>query len=296
MSELLLPNDSSLFTQGNNDKALIVEGGAMRGIFATGLLDEFIEHKFNPFNFYCGVSAGALNISAYLAGMKERNLKLYTDFATRPEFMSVSRFMKGGHLLDMDWLWQMMQSHLKLDHKKIEQHRFHVGVTDIQKAQTLFKQAKGEALEQLLKVSSTLPIFYRGFPKLHGQAMTDGGIADAIPVRHAIEQGAKQIMVMRSRLKEYQQKPSVFDHLLAYRYRKQPKLALLFKTRAQRYNETLELIRNPPSGVEILEVCPPPAFSVSRLDRSKENLLKSYELGKQAASGVMGQWHNMNNK
>lgn len=296
MSELLLPNDPSQFTQGSNDKALIVEGGAMRGIFATGLLDEFIEHKFNPFNFYCGVSAGALNISAYLAGMKERNLKLYTDFATRPEFMSVSRFMKGGHLLDMDWLWQMMQSHLELDHKKIEQHRFHVGVTDIQKAQTLFKQAKGEALEQLLKVSSTLPIFYRGFPKLHGQAMTDGGIADAIPVRHAIEQGAKQIMVMRSRLKEYQQKTSVFDHLLAYRYRKQPKLAYLFKTRAQRYNQTLQLIRNPPKGVEILEVCPPPSFSISRLDRSKENLLKSYELGKQAASGVMGQWHNMNNK
>lgn len=296
MSDILIPNSPSLFTPGDCDKALIVEGGAMRGIFATGLLDEFIEHKFNPFNFYCGVSAGALNLSAYLAGMKERNLKLYTDFATRPEFMNFPRFIKGGHLLDMDWLWMMMERHLKLDAVKVAQHKFHVGVTDIQKAQTLFKQAKGDSLEQLLKVSSTLPIFYRGFPKLHGKAMTDGGIADAIPVRHAIEQGAKQIMVMRSRLKEYQQKPSVFDHLLAYRYRKQPKLALLFKTRAQRYNETLELIRNPPSGVEILEVCPPPAFSVSRLDRSKKNLLKSYDLGKQAASGVMKQWNNMNIK
>jgi len=279
--------------QIDTSKALVVEGGAMRGIFTSGLLDEFIEHKFNPFNFYCGVSAGALNISAYLAEMKERNLKLYLEFATRSEFMSVPRFLKGGHLLDMDWMWHMMEKHLKLDHSKIERHNFHVGITDISKAQALFTRAKAETMDQILKISSTLPIFYRGFPKFNGQLMTDGGMADAIPVRHAIEQGAKQIMVVRSRLHEYKQKMSVLDHWLAHTFRKHPEFSQLFKTRAQRYNDTIGLIRNPPAGVEIMEVCPPPGFKIGRLDRGKSSLLKTYEMGRTSAGNVMDQWRRM---
>lgn len=280
----------------DNSKALVVEGGAMRGIFTTGLLDEFLEHKFNPFNFYCGVSAGALNISAYLSGMKERNLKLYTDFATRSEFMSITRFLKGGHLLDMDWLWHMMERHSKLDHQKVAQHNFHVGVTDISKAQTFFTRAKAETMDHILKISSTLPIYYRGFPKLNGQAMTDGGMADAIPVRHAIEQGAKQIMVVRSRLHEYRQKMGIIDHWLAHTFRKHPEFSQLFKTRADRYNQTIDLIRNPPSGVDILEVCPPSGFKLGRLDRSRDSLFRGYEMGKSSAKGVMDQWRRMTNE
>ncbi len=277
----------------DTDKALIVEGGAMRGIYTTGLLDEFLEQNFNPFNFYCGVSAGALNLSAYLSGMKERNLKLYTQFATRSEFMSISRFIKGGHLLDMDWMWHMMERHLKLDHQKVAKHNFHVGITDINSAKTLFKQARANSLENILKISSTLPFFYRGFHMLDNRPMTDGGLVDALPVRHAIEQGARQIMVVRSRLQAYRQQTKISDHILAFMFRHKPELAKILKQRSARYNETLDLIRNPPTGIDILEVCPPQGFKTGRLDRSKENLFKGYDLGRKAADSVIDQWHQM---
>jgi predicted patatin/cPLA2 family phospholipase len=225
--------------------------------------------------------------------MKERNLRLYTEFATRSEFMSTSRYLKGGHFLDMDWMWQMMDRHLKLDHQKIATHNFHVGITDINKGTTLFKQAKADTLDNILKISSTLPFFYRGFHQLDNRPMTDGGMGDAIPVRHAIEQGAKQIMVVRSRLQDYRQQTKFADNFLAFVFRNKPELAKILKRRSERYNETLELIRNPPTGVNILEVCPPQGFKTSRLDRSKENLFKGYELGRKAADSVMDQWHKM---
>jgi predicted patatin/cPLA2 family phospholipase len=38
------------------DTALVVEGGALRGVFSTGILDGFLEARFNPFDFYMGVS------------------------------------------------------------------------------------------------------------------------------------------------------------------------------------------------------------------------------------------------
>lgn len=87
--------------------ALVVEGGALRGVFSTGVLDGFLEAGFHPFDFFIGVSSGASNLAAYLAGMKGRNRKIYLDYSLRPEFISLARFLRGGHLMDLDWLWEI---------------------------------------------------------------------------------------------------------------------------------------------------------------------------------------------
>ena len=36
----------------------------MRGIFAAGVLDEFLQEKFNPFDLFIGVSAGAVTLAS----------------------------------------------------------------------------------------------------------------------------------------------------------------------------------------------------------------------------------------
>ena len=59
--------------------ALVVEGGAMRGVFSTGVLDGFLAACFNPFDGYIGVSSGAGNLAAYLADMPGRNFRIYTE-------------------------------------------------------------------------------------------------------------------------------------------------------------------------------------------------------------------------
>ena len=75
--------------------ALVVEGGAMRGIFASGVLDAFIEHDYHPFDFAIGVSAGATNLLAYLASQHGRSHDILTELACRQEFMDPLRFAKG---------------------------------------------------------------------------------------------------------------------------------------------------------------------------------------------------------
>ena len=89
----------------NNNRALVVEGGAMRGIFATGVLDSFIQANYQPFTQCYGVSAGATNIAAYLCAQYKRNHAVITDYSCRPEFIDFVRFIRGGHLFDLDWLW-----------------------------------------------------------------------------------------------------------------------------------------------------------------------------------------------
>lgn len=76
--------------------ALVVEGGAMSGIFASGVLDAFIEHDYHPFDFAIGVSAGATNLLAYLASQHGRSHDILTELACRQEFMDPLRFAKGA--------------------------------------------------------------------------------------------------------------------------------------------------------------------------------------------------------
>ena len=83
----------------DSQQALVVEGGAMRGIFAAGVLDELIRAHHFPYAFCLGVSAGATALAAYLSGQVGRTHKVITDISCRKEFISLPRFLRGGHWL-----------------------------------------------------------------------------------------------------------------------------------------------------------------------------------------------------
>lgn len=277
---------------GNGISALVVEGGALRGVFSTGLLDGFLEADFNPFDLYIGVSAGASNLAAYLAGMKGRNGRIYLDYSLRPEFIDFGRFLRGGHLLDLDWLWEITIREIRLDLAAIyaRQKPFVVVLTDVLTGQAVYRQTAAEDLEHTLKASSAIPLLYRRYPEVDGRPSTDGGISDAIPVGEAIRRGARRIMVVRSRPRDYVKRPGISDRLLVRHARSRPLLGEAMKRRAQRYNESVVLIRKPSAGVEILEVCPPGDFRVSRLSRDRRVLDEGYEQGRREAGEAIRRW------
>lgn len=277
---------------GNGMSALVVEGGALRGVFSTGLLDGFLEADFNPFDLYIGVSAGASNLAAYLAGMKGRNGRIYRDYSLRPEFIDFGRFLRGGHLLDLDWLWEITIREIRLDLATIYAWRkpFIVVLTDVLTGKAIYRQTAAEDLEHTLKASSAIPLLYRRYPEVDGRPSTDGGITDAIPVGEAIRRGAHRIMVVRSRPRDYVKRSGISDRLLIRHARSRPPLGEAMKRRAALYNESVALIRKPPAGVEIIEVCPPGDFRVSRLSRDRRVLDEGYEQGLREAGEAIRRW------
>lgn len=112
-------------------RALIVEGGAMRGVFSCGILDHFLEQNFSPFDSFWGVSAGASNLAAYLANMPGRNLKIYLDYSLRKEFINPSRLVLGGDMMDLDWMWNLTLEELGIDKAVLaaDPRPFFLGVT-----------------------------------------------------------------------------------------------------------------------------------------------------------------------
>lgn len=270
--------------------ALVVEGGAMRGIFATGVLDAFMEADFNPFNMYVGVSAGSTALASYVAGMYQRNYKIFTEYSVGEDFISWKKFFRGGHLVDLDWLWDITIRDMRLDLEKIcaEKHEFFVGLTDANTGKAVFVKPTPDNLEEFTKASSALPIMYRNQIVMEGSAFVDGGLAAPIPVEEAYRKGADYIMVIRSRPKSYAMESKALNLWMSRVFlRKYPKVVEAYEERANVYAKSIAFMRCPPSRIKIMEVNPPEDFKTKRLTQDVDLLNQDYELGKEAGRVAM---------
>lgn len=275
-----------------HNTALIVEGGAMRSVFSAGLLDRFLQEHFNPFDFYIGVSAGASNLAAFLSGEARKSLDVYLHFALHDEFISYGRFFRGGHLLDLDWIFSaaLSQSFLNIPAIFRLDRPFYVGLTDVVSGGATYVRANPANLANIIKASTALPVVYRGFPEVDGRAMTDGGVADGIPVQQAIRLGAKRIMVIRSRTANYRKKDSWGHRYIRWKLKKHASLVAVMRERVKRHEDVVELICHPPSGVSIIDVYPPEHFVLGRFSRDRDNLLRGYEIGFAVAADAIARW------
>ena len=268
----------------NMKKALIAEGGAMRGIFSCGVLDSFLDNNYNPFDFCIGVSAGATNLAAWMCSQRGRNYKVYTDYSCRPQFISFKKYLLGGHALDLDWLWEntIRDIRLDLDTFSKQQIPFYIGTTNSVTGKAEYYEGEAETLEQLIKASSALPVMYRGYPEYKGIPMSDGGISDSIPVIKAYETGARDITFLFARPAGYRKKPGRFPFLTDFMLKDKPALAKAMKMRSAVYNRTMDFIDNPPEDCIMHVIAPPEGFDVGRTTKNRAKLDAGYEMGLEA--------------
>ena len=279
----------------SNKSALIVEGGAMRSVFSAGLLDGFLARQFNPFDFFIGVSAGAYNLTTYLAGQSGLGLQIYCDLATHRQFISYPRFLRGGHLLDLDWLSHAIASEYMLDTVALFEHGkpLYVCVTNVGTGQANYIAITPEIFERVIKASTALPLIYRDFPLVNNSPMTDGGVADGIPIAEAIRRGAKRILVVRSRHYTYAKKDTFWHKTIRWKLRNHDALVKTLRERIIRFEKAIQIIRQPPPGVSVLEICPPKEFNLGRFCRNRKRLEHGYVIGLQMAGKAIQRWDTL---
>lgn len=271
-------------------KGLVVEGGAMRGIFAAGVLDGFLKHGKTDFDFAIGVSAGATNLSTYVSGSKGVSKTIITRYATTRDFFDPIRFIKGGHMTDVHWLWHHCKNALPIpvDDNRRSMQVF-VGVTNTESGQCEYLPVTKDNIDSLMVATCALPLSYREQPEINGIRYVDGGVADPIPVIQAYEKGARDITVILSQPLGYTKKPAKATWLINKMYQHQPALLATMLKRDQIYNDTLAFIKNPPAGVKINIIAPDDTFCVKRLTMNKRKLMYGYRAGMRAAKGFCEQ-------
>ncbi len=273
-------------------KALVVEGGAMRGIFAAGVLDAFLARQYVPFDFAIGVSAGASNLLGYLANAPQRSYHVITQLATSKDFFNPVRFAKGGNLTDVKWLSETSLERYPIDLERLfGSIPFYAATTDIESGLAHYFRVTQENMQEVIEATTALPIAYKHTPCFSGGCFTDGAVADSIPVKEAYRRGAREITVILSHPLSYSMPESQHHWLVKRLLNGNPKVAATLKTRAKRYNEALAFIRNPPKDATIRVIAPPETFPVKRLTRKSQLLQTGYKMGIQA-----GQEHVANRR
>lgn len=277
-----------------NRQALVVEGGGMRGAFTSGVLDAFLQQQFNPFDLCVGVSSGSTNLANYLAAQQGRTLQIYLDHSLRSEFIQYGRFFKGGDLLDLKWMWDIVekehplnQSHLFANHPE-----FYMVLTHAISGEATYIKASKDNILDGLRASSSIPVLTRQAVDVFGEPYFDGGVADALPIHWAAQQNnVSKLMVLRTRPKSYFKASSKGDQFLAkYMFKQQRGFAQSLLARTQRYNDSVEFVRSS-SEQKILEVCPPDLKNMAgRLSKNKAKIRYSYDVGMETGLKAIEQW------
>ncbi|WP_051326413.1 patatin-like phospholipase family protein [Aliagarivorans taiwanensis] len=264
----------------NINHALVVEGGAMRGIFASGVLDAFLSQNYQPFDAAFGVSSGAANVLGYLAKAPQRSMQVITQLATSRRFYNPTRFIRGGHLVDVGWLWRESQRQMPVDQQVLFNNiPFYAALTDIDSGKAKYYRVSPDNLDALMEATAALPVVYKHTPCFSEGCFTDGGVTDSLPVKKAYKLGASKITVILSHPDGYSMKPSRFPWLAKGLLRDQPQVKDAYLKRAEGYNASLDFIRNPPEGLEIEVIAPQQPYEVERFTMSKSALLDGYVMG-----------------
>lgn len=274
-----------------NQTALIVEGGAMRGIFASGVLDAFLESRHNPFDLVIGVSAGAANLLGYLSQQRRRSYHIITELASSGRFFDPLRFVRGGDLVDVGWLWQASFERYPLDWDVFDRFsgEFCVVATEVASGEPRYVTVTPDNLLLAMQATSAMPLVQHTTPVINGEILADGGISDSIPVIEAYRRGARHLTVILSEPWGYRLKAPRFSWLLKQMLTTEPALACALLRREQCYNQALDFIAHPPADCHIELIAPPADFAVARFTRDRHRLetgyLQGYWRGRQALLG-----------
>ena len=275
--------------------AIVVEGGAMRGIFSVGVLDVFLERGFEPFDLAIGASAGACNLASHVARQEGRNRRCYFDLMTRREFIDMRRMARGRSVVDLDWLWAALAERDPLDVAAIAANpiEFVVVATSGRSGEPLYFRPGPDRTFDILKGSCALPGLYRGRVNEEGEPLIDGGVSDPIPVEEAYRRGARRILVIRSRPAGYVKTGGWSSRLSSFFLRNQPVVAEAMRRTPDRYRRAVAFLHAPPADCRLVHVAPVVAMRTGRTTQDRRALEHDYVHGRAMAEAAIGRWQEI---
>ena len=275
----------------NRKTALVLEGGAFRSLFTSGVLDVFIEEGLG-FDCVIGTSAGAFCGVSYLSGQKGRTAGINIGYCDDKNYISLkNRFLRGG-VFNLDYLFEEPNGRWPVfDEEKYcsTQARMLICATLCTSGQPVyFENPQGERMQVALKASSSMPVAAKVVKTWAGPCL-DGGVGDSIPFQKALEEGYQKVVVVKTQENSYRKKPDptwmqMLGRVLYLRY---PALRRAIQTRPQRYNSQLEKLYSLEKEGRVFIIAPQKPVRVSHTEQDKQKLEQLYKAGLAAGAEQM---------
>ena len=268
-------------------KALVLEGGGKRGIYTAGVLDVLLE-KGVDVDAVFGVSAGAIHGASFVAKQHERSIRYNLEYGSDPRFMSLGNWIRTGNVVDVDFCYRELPEELDVfDHKAFEKSKtkFFAVCSNVETGKAEYVHCPNLRQKDgidYLRASASLPFFSK-IVKIGQKKFLDGGICDSIPLKAAQNLGYEKNLVVLTRPKGYQKKPSKNRLLAKLVYAKFPKFVEAIVNRYNMYNNQLKFVEQEQTKGKTLVLQPSKTIKIGRMEQNPEVVKQMYKLGRKDA-------------
>ena len=265
----------------NGKTGLVLEGGGMRGVFTSGVLDAFMKHHLY-FRYIVAVSAGACNGMSYVSRQPRRARISNIDYLARYKYIGIRHLVTQGCIFDRELLYDKFPNQLlPFDFEEYFMHAkgFEMVTTNCLtgKAMYLSETSDHQRSLDIVRASSSLP-YVSKIVTVDNIPMLDGGIADSIPINRSIETGHEHNVVILTRNKGWRD-TSKDRKVPAFIYKNYPRLRVALSRRHVVYNQQIDLIDQLEAEGKITCIRPIRPMEVGRIENDVEKLERLYEEG-----------------
>lgn len=267
-------------------KGLILEGGAMRGMFTAGVMDVLMEHGIE-FDGAVGVSAGAAFGCNYKSKQNGRVLRYNTRFCQDKRYGGYGVLLKTGNFYSKEFCYEEVPLKYDIfDYDTYEANpmEFYIVCTDVDTGEAeyhLFENRHDHGLEWI-RASASMPLVSQ-MVEIDGRRYLDGALADSIPVQFFEGIGYDRNVVILTQPLGFQKKQDRAMPLMKFYYRKYPNLVRAMQTRYIQYNDSLRYIAQREAKGKLLVIRPPEKLPIHRTEKDPDKLRLVYGIGRQTA-------------
>lgn len=259
---------------------LVLEGGAMRGLFTAGVLDVFLDEQIQVDGMVT-VSAGALFGVNFPSQQRGRVLRYNLKYLNDKRYMGLHSLLTTGNVVNRDFAFYELPFTLDpFDQNQFAQSNidFWVTLTNVETGEAEYiKINDAFAQMEALRATSAMPMVSK-MVEVDGQRYLDGGIADSIPLQKTLALGYDKIILVLTRPLDYRKKPSS-TFLFKLLYRKFPKLCERWANRYAEYNQAVERVIELEKQGKIFVIRPSVDLQISRLEKDPTKVQAMYDLG-----------------
>ncbi len=272
-------NYNEKLTDNSNKIALVLEGGALRGLYTAGVLDVLMENNIKVDAIF-GVSAGALFGINYKSKQIGRALRYNLKYAHDRRYMGLYSLFTTGDIMNREFCFNKLVYELDpLDFEAYNKSNteFYAVVTNLETGNAEYIEIKDAKRDmEYLRASGSMP-FVSNLVEINGNKYLDGAVSDPIPIKKAIEMGYGKIIVVQTRPKDYLKTKSWLP--FGFVYRNYPKFVETANNIHLKYNEILNLIKKYEKDSKILVFRPSKKIKMRRVEKDLNKLQAIYDVG-----------------
>ena len=260
--------------------ALVLEGGAMRGMYSAAVLDVLMDEGIKVDAIYA-TSAGVLFGVNYISGQRGRAIRYNKRFSRDKRYMGIYSLVTSGNVINKDFAFYEVpftldvfddEAYMNSEVKMVATvTNVHSGGVEYIEVKSVLKQM------EVLRAASAMP-FVSQMVELDGQLYLDGGLSDSIPLKKCQADGYERIIVVETRPKGYRKSKSSSLPAKLF-YSKYPNLVETINNRYSAYNDILQEIDDLDARGEIVLVQPSKELHLGRIESDPERLQEMYDLG-----------------